>query len=96
MAVNQGDQTMEQPHLILGVHVTDRANQVPTVQKLLSEYGCSIKTRLGLHRVDDEVCSPRGLILLEMFGDLATCRELKAKLSALQGVDVQEMLFEHN
>ena len=87
---------MEQPHLIFGVHVTDRAHQVPQVQKLLTEYGCNIKTRLGLHRVDEQVCSTRGLILLEMFGDLAVCGQLKAKLSKLEGVEVQEMLFEHD
>jgi len=87
---------MEQPHLIFGVHVTNRANQVPQVQKLLTEFGCNIKTRLGLHRVDEQVCSPRGLILLEMFGDPAVCGQLKAKLSKLEGVEVQEMLFEHD
>jgi hypothetical protein len=87
---------MEQPHLIFGVHVTDRATQVPQVQKLLTEYGCNIRTRLGLHRVDENVCSPRGLILLEMFGDPAVCGQLKAKLSKLEGVEVQEMLFEHD
>ena len=87
---------MEAPHLIYGVHVTDRANQVPQVQKLLTEYGCNIKTRVGLHRVDETVCSPRGLILLEMFGDEAVCRELKAKLAKLEGIDVQEMRFEHD
>jgi hypothetical protein len=87
---------MEQPHLIFGVHVTNRAAQIPAVQKLLTEYGCNIKTRIGLHHVDDQVCSPRGLLLLEMFGDVATCRELKTKLSALGGIDVQEMLFEHD
>jgi hypothetical protein len=87
---------MEAPHLIYGVHVTDRATQVPQVQKFLTEYGCNIKTRLGLHHVDEQVCSPRGLILLEMFGDPAVCRELKAKLSKLEGIEVQEMLFEHD
>jgi hypothetical protein len=87
---------MEAPHIIYGVHITNRAALVPDVQQLLSEYGCSIKTRIGLHHVDEQVCSPRGLILLEMYGDLAACRELKTKLSALQGVDVQEMVFEHD
>jgi hypothetical protein len=87
---------MEAPHLIYGVHVTDRASQVPQVQTLLTEYGCNIMTRVGLHRVDENVCSPRGLILLEMFGDEAVCRELKAKLSKLEGIEVQEMLFEHD
>ena len=87
---------MEAPHLIYGVHVTDRATQVPQVQKLLSEYGCNIKTRLGLHRVDEQVCSTRGLILLEMFGNDDVCHELKAKLATLEGVEVKEMLFEHD
>jgi hypothetical protein len=87
---------MEQPHLIFGVHITNRATQVPSVQHLLTEYGCNIKTRIGLHHVDDQVCSPRGLILLEMFGKMATCRELKTKLTALEGVEVQELLFEHD
>ena len=87
---------MEQPYLVFGVHITNRATQVPSVQKLLTEYGCNIKTRIGMHRVDDEVCSPRGLILLEMFGDLAICRELKTKLSALEGVEVKELIFEHD
>jgi len=86
---------MEVPHLIYGVHVTDRATQVPQVQKFLTEYGCNIKTRVGLHRVDENACSPRGLILLEMFGDLAVCRELKAKLATLEGVEIKEMFFEH-
>lgn len=87
---------MEEPHVIYGVHVTNRATQVPNVQHLLSEYGCSIKTRIGLHRVDENACSPRGLILLEMFGNIATCQELKTKLAAMDGVDVQEMVFEHD
>jgi hypothetical protein len=86
---------MEAPHLIYGVHVTDRATQVPQVQKFLTEYGCNIKTRIGLHRVDEKACSPRGLILLEMFGDLNVCRELKTKLATLEGVEVLEMFFEH-
>ncbi|MGA2255936.1 MAG: hypothetical protein ABSG53_14925 [Thermoguttaceae bacterium] len=87
---------MEAPHLIYGIHITNRATQVPQVQEFLTEYGCNIKTRLGLHHVDEQVCSPRGLILLEMFGDAVLCRELKDKLSKLDGVEVQEMLFEHN
>ena len=87
---------MEEPHVIYGVHVTNRATQVPNVQKLLTEYGCNIKTRIGLHHVDEKACSPRGLILLEMFGDMATCQELKTRLADMEGVDVQEMIFDHD
>jgi hypothetical protein len=87
---------MEEPHVIYGVHVTNRATQAPDVQSLLTQYGCNIKTRVGLHHVDEKVCSPRGLILLEMFGDVAACRELKAKLASIEGVDVKEMVFPHD
>jgi hypothetical protein len=65
------------------------------VQHLLTEYGCNIKTRIGLHHVDEQACSPRGLIVLEMYGDDATCQELATKLNALGGIEVQQMRFEH-
>ncbi len=86
---------MEPNHLIFGVHVSNRVKEVPNVQKLLTEYGCSIKTRIGLHHVDEKSCSPRGLILLEMFGDEAVSNELAQKLSRLEGVEVQRMVFSH-
>jgi len=86
---------MEEPHLIFGIHVTNRATQAGRIQELLTEYGCNIKTRIGLHHVTANACSPRGLILLEMYGDVATCRGLATRLSALEGVEVKEMFFEH-
>ena len=86
---------MQPNHLILGIHVDDRVHDVPDVQKILTEYGCYIKTRIGLHRVDEKFCSPRGLILLEMFGDDKVCREMAAKLTKLEGVEVKEMVFSH-
>ena len=57
-------------HIVVGVHVTDRLEHVPQVQGLLSEYGCYIKTRLGLHEVGGNgmCCSKNGLLLLEMTG----------------------------
>lgn len=82
-------------HLILGVHITDRLTHVPEVQKLLSEAGCMIKTRLGLHDTSPGACSPNGLLLLEMVGDTAECRTLGEKLNAIEGVEVQTMVFDH-
>jgi hypothetical protein len=86
---------MSNNHLILGVHVTDRIKKASEIQRLFSEYGCQIKTRIGLHEVDNNACSPNGLILLELFGDEAVCRTLETKLAAIEGVDVQSMLFTH-
>ena len=86
---------MEERHLILGVHIVDRFRKVPEVQKLFTEFGCNIKTRIGLHHVDEKVCSPGGLILLEMVGDEASSLALADRLSALEGVEVQKMAFGH-
>jgi hypothetical protein len=83
-------------HIIYGVHVTDRMQKVPNVQQLFSEYGCNIKTRIGLHDVSDDFCSPSGVILLEMFGDEKVCEELRDKLNALEGIEVKEMVFSHD
>jgi hypothetical protein len=82
-------------HVILGVHITDRVLHVPRVQDLFTEYGCSIRTRLGLHEASDESCSPNGLILLEMAGPEGPIEELARKLGAVEGVEVQKMVFEH-
>ena len=82
-------------HVILGVHINDRIHEVQSVQQAFTEYGCYIKTRIGLHRVDEQVCSPRGLILLEMYGDESKSRELADRLAKIEGVEVQNMVFDH-
>ena len=85
---------MEQ-HIILGVHITDRTKHVGGVQSLLTEYGCYIKTRLGLHEASKQVCSPNGLVLLELIDDAVMAEEFSGKLAALEGVEVQKMIFDH-
>jgi hypothetical protein len=88
---------MKEPrHIVLGVHITDRIRHAHRVQDLLTEYGCSIKTRIGLHTVSNDFCSPNGLLLLEMAGDEKPIFEMIDKLSALEGVDLQKMVFEHD
>jgi len=86
----------EARHIVLGIHITDRVEHARTVQDLFTEYGCSIKTRVGLHSVSDNFCSPNGLVLLEMAGDEKPVFELLEKLEAVEGVDVQKMIFEHD
>ena len=87
---------MHDKHLIFGIHITNRYQKVPSVQEVLTEYGCHIKTRIGLHHVDENFCSPAGLILVEMFGDEARCHEMADKLAAIPGIEVQKMVFAHD
>lgn len=86
---------MKERHLVYGVHVQDRTRDAAKVQQLLTEYGCNIKTRIGLHEVDETHCASGGLMVLEMFGEPGLCLELKNKLGAIDGVEVKEMVFEH-
>jgi hypothetical protein len=82
-------------HTILGVHLTDRVREALDVQRLLTEYGSNIKTRLGLHEVEKGFSAPNGLILLEMHGDAERIELLVKGLRQIEGVEVDSMVFEH-
>jgi hypothetical protein len=82
-------------HIILGIHITDRLQKAVDVQKVFTEYGCNIKTRIGLHDVDATSCSPSGVVLIEFFGDETAAGAMAAKLNDIEGVHVQKMVFGH-
>ncbi len=87
---------MKRAHHIVGVHVTDRVQNVPDMQKIFTEFGCYIKTRIGLHEVQDDFCSPNGMIVLDMICDGSSCQQFMEKLSSIEGIEVQKMTFEHD
>lgn len=80
--------------IILGVQIDHRVEKVPNVQAVFTEFGCHIRTRLGLHEVTDGACAPGGLVLLDTFGDPDEIAEMEAKLAGMPGVEVHKMEFE--
>ena len=86
---------MNDDHIILGIHVTNRLKNAVEVQRVFTEYGCNIKTRVGLHDVDDNVCSPSGVVLIEFFGADDEATAMIATLNEVEGVVVQKMVFGH-
>ncbi|MCL5733977.1 MAG: hypothetical protein M1274_00065 [Actinobacteria bacterium] len=78
-------------HIIFGIHISQRTENVPAVQATLSKCGCSIRTRLGIHDADGTNCSPSGLVLVDVFGPDAEA--FYAELKNLKGVDLQRMDF---
>jgi hypothetical protein len=78
---------------ILGILITDRKKEAGKVQNVLTKYGCSIKTRLGLHEATDDVCSTSGLLLLELTGDVSEMNKLENELVAVEGTQTQKMIF---
>ena len=82
-------------HRIIGIHITNRVRHVPAVQEVLTKFGCFIKTRIGLHDTGDNSCSPNGLIIIELLGDESKSHEFVSELTAVEGVDIQQMVFTH-
>jgi hypothetical protein len=80
--------------IVLGIQVTNRVGKIPDVQKILTDYGCNIRTRLGLHEVSKKVCSQLGLLILDTCGEEAEVIEMEKKLKRIKGLVVRKMTFE--
>jgi hypothetical protein len=81
-------------HVVLAVHVTDRLKKVPSVQKVLSEYGDVIRTRLGLHEVSKEFSAPGGILILDIVTE-AKARQLQKTLDRIKGIETKLVIFKH-
>lgn len=71
---------------ILLILIGSRKNAAVQVQKILTGWGCMIKTRLGIHDGVLENCSDEGLLILELYGDKKKMEELARKVSLVKGV----------
>ena len=74
---------------IIGVSLENRIEASVEFQRILTDYGCDIRTRLGLHPSKDNACSNKGIILLEVINN---AEELKSELAKLW--EVQTMVFD--
>ncbi len=80
--------------VIMGIQLQERIEDAVKVQELLSQYGCHISTRLGLHSSPPNTCSPVGLILLEFVnGAENAAADLEKELSEINDVQVKKMAF---
>jgi hypothetical protein len=78
---------------VLGIYINDRVNNALGIQQILSKYGCSIRTRLGLHEIIDDYSIEGGLILLELIGDREEWLKLENELLAIDQLEVRKMDF---
>ncbi len=78
---------------IIGILVEDRYDEAQQVQEILTRYGCSIKTRLGLHNTNENPCSQGGVIILQLIPEDEKARLLINAMNKLEGVQVKEMVF---
>ncbi|MBE0601867.1 MAG: hypothetical protein IH607_08755, partial [Firmicutes bacterium] len=73
-------------HYIIGIKLDNRVANASVLQQTLTKNGCLIKTRLGLHEVDDDTCANYGLIILQPCGTPAEIDKLVKDLNALDGI----------
>ena len=76
---------------ILGMLVERNPSVISAVQKILTSYGCNIRTRLGVNEVF--FGEPAGLIILELKGDEKQRILLEKDLKSLAKVHVRSMVF---
>jgi hypothetical protein len=68
---------------IVAVNVGNREGVAQDMQRILTEHGCVIKVRLGLHDIPADACSPSGLVIMEVAGEEADIRKMVTRLDAL-------------
>jgi hypothetical protein len=71
------------------IKIDHRSTEAVKVQSILTEYGCSIKVRLGLHEVTKDMCANDGLIILEVEGDKRKLNKLVKTLNAVEYIQAQ-------
>jgi hypothetical protein len=76
---------------IIGILIRKEPDTIRSVQKILTSYGCYIRTRLGVN--ETLFGEPAGLIILELTGDKEQRSLLARDLSLLDGVKVRTMVF---
>lgn len=74
---------------VILILVSNRKDSAVKVQKILTDWGCLIKTRLGLHDSVLDTCSEQGLIFLEVVGEKSKNEEIVRKINLLSGVSAQ-------
>lgn len=76
---------------IATLFIDNREEVVSEMQGILSQYGCSIRTRLGLNEVIDG--RETGIIVLELYGDPAEQNNLISKLSSSVNIRLSAVSF---
>ncbi|MCZ7557669.1 MAG: hypothetical protein M5R41_14825 [Bacteroidia bacterium] len=71
---------------VLLILIGKRQEAAVQVQRILTAWGCIIKTRLGIHDGVLEHCSDSGLLILELHGKEEDMAELARKVALIEGV----------
>ena len=77
---------------IIGIGIENRKETAVRVQEILTEFGCDIKTRLGLNDYKETECSYKGIILVDV-PNREQAIVIENKLKEISNVTIKEMEF---
>lgn len=80
-------------YVILGVIISQRSKEATDVQQVLTDHGCIISMRLGMHETKG-VCAEDALLLLKLDGTQEEIHALEDALNAIDGVKTKLMVLE--
>ena len=80
---------------IIGIMIFDRIKEAGKTQKVLSEHANIIKSRLGFHEVNENICSRVGVIILQLAGNDDNRNQLIEDLKQIGGIEVKDMTFNY-
>jgi len=72
-------------HKVVVIGIQHRREEADKLQKVLTEHGCEVKARLGLHEAGD-LCSDEGLIILQLVPNEPKADSLVDDLNKLDGI----------
>ena len=79
---------------IVGLLISDRIKEAGRTQQVLTEYSKLIRSRLGFHELNEDICSRNGIIILNLAGTVTEQDALLNDLKAIGGLEVREMSFD--
>ena len=76
---------------IIAFRLDQRVENAIRVQEVLTEFGCHIRTRLGLHEASKDYCANYGLIILQCCGSESEITAFVAGLNGITGISAKMM-----
>lgn len=81
---------------VILIYMSTRKETAEKAQKILTAWGCFVKTRLGIHDGVLDKCTDTGLVFLELVGDEEKHIEMERKLNLINGIDARLVKMELN
>jgi len=76
---------------IMTIIQDNRMETAVKVQDVLTNYGCYIRVRLGLHDAAVGSCTNNGIILLQLCGEAVPVKQIEQELQQIPNVKVKYM-----